>query len=90
MHVRDPQALRTWRRRRGLSQRDLAYLCRCSQATISLLERGTMRALSDQLALSLSARLQVPWDELFEPRHAAGGTAQSAAAPASAAPEGGA
>lgn len=90
MHVRDPQALRTWRRRRGLSQRDLAYLCRCSQATISLLERGTMRALSDQLALSLSARLQVPWDELFEPRHPAAGTAQSVASPASAAPEGGA
>jgi DNA-binding XRE family transcriptional regulator len=68
MHVRDHEALRRWRQRRGLSQRDLAYLCRCTQATISLLERGEMRSLTDELALSLSARLQVPWDELFDPR----------------------
>lgn len=68
MRVRDPEALRRWRQRRGLSQRDLAYLCRCSQATISLLERGTMPALSESLALTLSSRLQVPWEDLFEPR----------------------
>ena len=66
MRVRDPGALRRWRQRRGLSQRDLAYLCRCTQATISLLERGAMATLSDELALGLSARLQVPWEELFE------------------------
>jgi transcriptional regulator with XRE-family HTH domain len=65
--VRDPEALRRWRQRRGLSQRDLAYLCRCSQATISLIERGTMATLSDELALGLSARLQVPWEDLFDP-----------------------
>ena len=68
MRVRDPQALRRWRQRRGLSQRDLAYLCRCSQATISLLERGSLPAVSEELALALSARLQVPWEELFEVR----------------------
>ena len=67
MRVRDADALRRWRQRRGLSQRDLAYLCRCSQATISLLERGTMATLSHTLALSISARLQVPWEELFDP-----------------------
>ena len=65
MRVRDPEALRRWRQRRGLSQRDLAYLCRCSQAAISLLERGGMRSLSEELALNLSARLQVSWEELF-------------------------
>lgn len=68
MRVRDPQALRNWRQRRGLSQRDLAYLCKCSQATISLLERGTLPAVSEQLALALSARLQVPWEDLFDAR----------------------
>ena len=67
MRVRDPEALRRWRQRRGLSQRDLAYLCRCSQATISLLERGTMPSLRDELALNLANRLQVPWEELFDP-----------------------
>jgi len=66
MRVRDPEALRRWRQRRALSQRDLAYLCKCTQATISLLERGTMTTLTDALALSLSARLQVPWEDLFE------------------------
>jgi transcriptional regulator with XRE-family HTH domain len=65
MQVRDPAALRRWRQLRALSQRDLAYLCRCSQAAISLLERGGMTSLSDELALNLSARLQVPWEELF-------------------------
>lgn len=74
MRVRDPEQLRLWRQRRGLSQRDLAYLCRCTQATISLLERGTMHTLRDELALALAARLQVPWEELFEPRTAEGPT----------------
>ncbi len=66
--MRDPQVLRQWRQRRGLSQRDLAYLCRCSQATISLLERGSLPAVTEELALALSARLQVPWEDLFDPR----------------------
>ena len=67
MRVRDSQELRRWRQRRGLSQRDLAYLCRCSQATISLLERGTMTGISEELALMISTRLQVPWEALFDP-----------------------
>lgn len=66
MRVRDPSELRRWRRLRNLSQRDLAYLCRCSQAAISLLERGGMSSLSDELALSISSRLQVSWEELFD------------------------
>jgi transcriptional regulator with XRE-family HTH domain len=67
MRVKDPGELRRWRQRRSLSQRDLAYLCKCSQAAISLLERGGMTSLSDDLALTLSARLQVPWETLFDP-----------------------
>jgi transcriptional regulator with XRE-family HTH domain len=78
MQVRDPEALRRWRQRRGLSQRDLAYLCRCTQAAISLLERGGMSSLSDELALSLSARLQVPWEELFTVASPTPGTPSSA------------
>ena len=65
MRVRDASELRRWRLRRNLSQRDLAYLCKCSQAAISLLERGGMTSLSDELALCISARLQVPWESLF-------------------------
>jgi putative transcriptional regulator len=68
MRTKDPEALRRWRNRRGLSQRDLAYLCRCSQATISLIERGEMRNLSEDLAMALAKRLDVPWEDLFEAR----------------------
>lgn len=68
MRVRDPQALKRWRERRGLSQRELAYLCRCSQNAISLLEKGTMQTLSEDLALTIARRLDVPWEDLFETR----------------------
>lgn len=68
MRVKDGPALRRWRKRRHLSQRDLAFLARCSQNTISLLERGTMKTLSEDLALSIARRLDVPWEDLFEPR----------------------
>lgn len=68
MRTKDPEALRRWRVRRGLSQRDLAYLCRCSQASISLIERGEMLNLSEDLAMTLARRLDVPWEDLFEAR----------------------
>lgn len=68
MRTKDPAALKRWRNRRGLSQRDLAYLCRCSQATISLVERGELRNLSEDLAMAIARRLDVPWEDLFETR----------------------
>lgn len=72
MRVRDAERLRTWRKRRGLSQRDLAYLARCSQNAISLIEQGKLLTLSEDLALEIARRLDVPWEDLFEPRESAG------------------
>lgn len=72
MRVRDPQALKRWRERRGLSQRDLAFLCKCTQNTIYLLESGRMATCSEDLALTVARRLDVPWENLFEAREDAG------------------
>lgn len=72
MKVRDAQALKRWRERRQLTQRDLAFLCRCSQNTIHLLESGRMPTLSEDLALVLARRLDVPWEDLFEARESTG------------------
>lgn len=68
MRVRDPQALKRWRQRRHLSQRELAFLAKCSQNAIHLLESGQMATLSEDLALSIAHRLDVPWEDLFEAR----------------------
>ncbi|GAB3694890.1 helix-turn-helix transcriptional regulator [Angustibacter aerolatus] len=64
VQVRGEQVKR-WRQRRGLSQRELAFLVRpCSQTTIHLLETGRMTACSEALLLRLARRLDVPFDSL--------------------------
>lgn len=69
MKVTQAAAIRRLRQRRGLSQRELAFLCRpCSQTTIYLLETGRMSTLSDVLAERIARRLGVETDELFEDR----------------------
>lgn len=71
MKVKDPGQIRRWRKQRHFSQRDLAYLVRRSQATIYQLESGNMKTLSEDLAISIAARLDVPWEELFEAHESA-------------------
>lgn len=66
MRVKDPAKIRRWRKQRHYSQRDLAFLVRRSQNTIYLLEAGKMPTLSEDLALAISARLDVPWEDLFD------------------------
>lgn len=68
MKVKDPEAIRRWRKRAGFTQTDLAGLCRCSQTTIHLLETGKLMAITEDLALLLAKRLGVPWEDLFEAR----------------------
>lgn len=71
MKVRDAAAIRERRQLQGLSQRELAYLCRpCSQTTIYLLETGRMRTLSPQLAVRVAKRLDADVHELFAERAA--------------------
>lgn len=65
MRVIDPAALRRKRINQRFSQRDLAGLVRRSQATIHQLETGKMKTLTEDLALLISARLFVDWEELF-------------------------
>ncbi|NUP03560.1 MAG: helix-turn-helix transcriptional regulator [Nonomuraea sp.] len=72
MKVKDPEKITRWRNRRQLSQRDLAFLCRCSQNAISLVERGKLPTLSEELAMAIAKRLDVPWEDLFEARETSG------------------
>lgn len=65
MRVKDPAALRRKRLNRRFSQRDLAMLVRRSQTTIHLLETGGMKTLSEDLALHISARLDIDWEDFF-------------------------
>lgn len=71
MKVIDGRRLRRWRLRREMSQRDVAYLCRCSQTTIYLLETGGMPTCSESLALGIAHVLDVPWEDVFERRDSA-------------------
>lgn len=66
MKVRNPAQIRRWRKQRHLSQRDLAYLVRRTQTTIYAIEAGKLTTLTEDLALAIAARLDVPWEDLFE------------------------
>ncbi|WP_163275364.1 helix-turn-helix transcriptional regulator [Cellulomonas iranensis] len=66
MRVKDPAQIRRWRKQRHFTQRDLAYLVRRSQATIWQLESGRLKTITEDLAIAIAARLDVPWEDLFE------------------------
>jgi putative transcriptional regulator len=68
MRVKEPAKIRRWRKQRRFSQRDLAYLVRRSQTTIYLIEAGKLRDISEDLALAIAGRLDLPWEDLFEVR----------------------
>lgn len=70
MQVKDREALKRWRGRRSLTQRELAFLIGTSQTTVYLLETGGMRTLTEKLALKIAKRLDVPWEDLFDSREA--------------------
>ena len=65
MRVKDPAALRRRRKNKRFSQEDLAHLVRRSQNTISLLELGKMKTLTEDLAVAIAARLECDWEDLF-------------------------
>jgi DNA-binding XRE family transcriptional regulator len=65
--------LKRARKRARLTQRELAYLARCSQATIYLLEKdgpGALETVSDELAISVCDRLHIDVEDVFEARTA--------------------
>ncbi|WP_280489561.1 helix-turn-helix transcriptional regulator [Nocardia farcinica] len=66
MQVRDPAAIRRWRKQRRYTQRELAMLVRRSHTTIYALETGRLRNVTEDLAIAIAARLDVPWEDLFQ------------------------
>lgn len=66
MRVKNPDNIRRRRKRQHLSQAELAFLVKRSQQSISLIERGEMRNISEGFALALAARLDTDWEDLFD------------------------
>ncbi|AMS03854.1 helix-turn-helix DNA binding domain protein [Gordonia phage BaxterFox] len=66
MRVKDGGQIRRWRKQRKYSQRELAYLVRRTQSTIYLIETGKLRTVTEDLGIAIAARLDVPWEDLFE------------------------
>ena len=64
----DGRPLARARKRAGLTQRELAFLARCSQTTIYLLETGRMPTCSEDLAGRIVARLPLDLEDAFEER----------------------
>jgi DNA-binding XRE family transcriptional regulator len=61
--------LKRARKRSRLTQRELAYLARCSQATVYLLEKdgpAGLQTLSDELAIAVCDRLHIDVEDVFE------------------------
>lgn len=65
MKVKDPLPMRKGREAQGYSQRDLAALCRCTQAAISALETGTMKSCSEDLARTICKWIKRDLEEVF-------------------------
>lgn len=65
MKVKDPLPLRKGREAQGYSQRDLAALCRCTQAAISALETGKMTSCSEDLAVTICHWIKRDLEEAF-------------------------
>lgn len=66
MRVKDPGQIQRWRKRCNYSQRELAFLCKKSQNAISLVEKGELKNITEDFAVSLAGRLGVPLEDLFE------------------------
>jgi transcriptional regulator with XRE-family HTH domain len=79
MRVKDPDRIRRKRKRLHLSQAELAFLVRRSQQSISLIESGKMRNISEPFALALAARLDIDWEDLFDAHEIEVGTAVTSA-----------
>jgi transcriptional regulator with XRE-family HTH domain len=66
MKVISKERLADRRKKVGLTQYQLAGLCRCTQAAISALETGAMTRCSEDLAEVIAKWLARDVDELFE------------------------
>jgi len=65
MRIKDPETIREVRLEHGYTQRNLADLCRCSQAAIWQIENGVLTSISEDLATQLCKWLKRKERELF-------------------------
>lgn len=63
----NPKALQAARKRRGMTQEDLAKALRCSKDTVSRWERGASRRVRTRLQKALCNTLRVKWVKLTTP-----------------------
>lgn len=68
MIVIDPPRLKRQRKAKGLTQGQLAVFARCTQQYVSLLESGTDRDCSEDIALRISKALDIELEDYFEAR----------------------
>lgn len=68
MFVIDPGKLQRRRKAKDLTQGQLAIFARCTQQYISLLESGTDRDCSEEIALRISKALDIDLEDYFEAR----------------------
>ncbi|MCO6633047.1 helix-turn-helix domain-containing protein [Cutibacterium avidum] len=65
MRITNPGAVGRARRRRSLSQTDLAAITGCTQQFISMIETGTTRTCSEALALTICRKLDIDVEDAF-------------------------
>lgn len=68
MIVIDPAKLKRRRKSKGLTQEQLAIFARCTQQYVSLLESGTDRDCSEEIALRIAKALDFDVEDYFEAR----------------------
>ena len=66
MQVRDPELIKELRIERELTQRQMAALCKCSQAAISAIETGKLEYISLDLGGYIARWLERKPRELFD------------------------
>lgn len=66
VQVRDAQLIKELRQEKGLNQRQLATLSKCSQAAISAIETGKLKNISEDLGAHIAHWLDRRPRELFD------------------------
>ncbi|OZF09854.1 transcriptional regulator [Rhodococcus sp. 15-1154-1] len=66
MRVKDRDLIRRLRKQNHYSQQQLGFLVRKTQQSISQIESGELKNISEGFAIALAGRLGREWEELFE------------------------
>ena len=66
--IRDPRAIRTLMKHKGVSGAEMSAVCGFSQATMSRLLNGKVNRIDNGAAKRLARRLDQPYELLFDER----------------------